>query len=408
MANALKLFNLMKESGYPVKEILDIYALFNGIKETLEPLAFLNCGLAELGYPILEEVALKEAHDVREAILEKRPDALFLFSWNYTVAALFATGIQKQCPIASKLYVSHPHEDLLAPLYEPSTLLVTEALLANEKGIQAGIPPWKMILLPNHTSKNFGSTPSKRTYVEDLIAKSGKKITLKKTTKIIGSVARLDFGKNIEFALEAVKELSESGEDVLYVLKGDFEEETSYPAYRDWLRELLHGLKGEKWLLWDPSVSPFSELSTIYASFDIFCHLSGKEAGSNVVVEAVSQGKPAVILDATTNPSLFRNGAVFVKNDGTPPVDIVRPFALPCKKDLIKQLASLIQNESLLSEWGRKGKEMAEKRFSPEVTLNRMPLILRALQAYHTKSRDCDVVKKEVEELYHQDLRRYA
>lgn len=408
MANSLKLFQLMQGAGYPVREILDIYELFQDIKNFFEPVAFLNCDLAESGHSILEDIRLQLAKDVRHKILKHQPDALFILSWNYSVAALFATGIQKSCPTASKLYIDHESQNVLSPLYEPSSLLITESLLANKKAIESGILPWKLVLLPNHFPPGYEKVQPDRSYVEELIRRSGKKITLKKETVILGTVSRFEYRKNIEYALKVGKALYEQGEDILLVLKGDFEEHSAYPTYHEWLKGLMEEMKEEKWLLWDSSVSPFSEIVRCYASYDIFLHLSGSEAGSNVIVEALSLGVPSVILEGSTSPYLFREGAIFIKNDGTKPVDIARPFCIPCEKDLLEKVAPLVRNAKLRKEWSCRAREVAETRFSPKVSLERLPLILKAMTAYHHKSAACDNLKKEIEELYQKDLVRYG
>ena len=400
IANTLKLYNLMNQHGYPVHEILDIYELFGGI-ENLESLAFLNCDLADAQLEILEEVNLKSAKMVHETVSKRQPQHLFILSWNITLAALFATGIQKNFPTAAKLYVSHENENILAPLYAPASLLLTEALLANEKAIESGIPAWKIIHLPNHYPIDYELVEKNRSYIASKIAVSDK-------TCIIGAISRLEYGKNIEYALKAAKTLYDQGEDLLFVLKGDFPKETSYPVYREWLKNLLEQLKGEKWFFWDPSPTPFEKIEQVYASIDIFLYLSGSEAGSNVIVESMALGIPTLILDGSTNPSLFKGGALFIENDGTEAQDTIRPFKVPSESDLLKKLGSLVRNPSLRKEWGKLARETAKKRFSPQITIDRLPLIFKAMSAYHSQSENCGKIREEVEALYHEDVKRYG
>jgi hypothetical protein len=48
---------------------------------------------------------------------------------------------------------------------------------------------------------------------------------------------------------------------------------------------------------------------------------------------------------------------------------------------------------------------LALRRFSPSILHERIPLLLTAAKSYHSK-KECNDVKKEVEKLYQEDLKR--
>lgn len=97
-----------------------------------------------------------------------------------------------------------------------------------------------------------------------------------------------------------------------------------------------------------------------------------------------------------------------MKNDGTKPVDILRPFCVPCEKDLLEKVRELANSCSLRNEWSIRAKEVAEKRFAPAISIDRLPLIMKAMTAYYHNSCEGDAIKREVEELYAKDLIRYG
>lgn len=409
MSNADRLRKLLIQAGCSCPDVVDILEIFGGsVRPLYEPLAEMNVALALGGFPMLDETAYPDAQNVRNVILKKNTDFIFILSWAWSVASLYATGIHKEKPTAAKLYVHHENEIVCPLLYEPNTLLLTESLLANERAIHRGIKPWQLFHLPHHYPDIVHKVVSNRSYVEKLIKESGKKISLTKETVVIGAISRLEFGKNCEFALQVVEKLKKEGKDVLFILKGGFEEWSRYPIYKEWLQEVLDSLKEENWFIWDSQPSSYEDIFKAFASFDIFLHLSGAEAGSNVVVESLALGLPTVVLEGTTNTSLFKGGACFVNHNNELPKDTIHPFRVPNSDDLYHKLHSLVIDSNLRKEFGIKGLEIAKERFCPERTHERLALMFEALQAYHAKSHNCDSIKRKVEDLYNQDRKRYG
>lgn len=399
ITNAAKLKRLLDSDHYQTTEIVDIYSLFGGLTGIYHSLANLNYSLAHAGEAVIEETNLSGSFSVINQIASYKADICFLLSLNWSVAAISSLGIQKKMPMVTKLYVHHEDEKIPVSLYEPSTLLLTESLLASKKAIDAGIPPWKIIFFPNHYPKEIESLKSNKNHLHK-IAK--KKIRFNEKTTVVGIVSRLEYGKNIEYAIDALEKLVAEGEDLILFLKGSFDPEPIYPFYQTHLQKKLDSLMSEDWFIWDQKFTPFPEVLEEYASIDILVHLSGSEAGSNIIAEFLGLGKPVIILEASTNPSLYREGAIFVQSEGFVK-EAFLPFALPEKKDLYNKLKSLIKSKAEQDKWGKKAQSVAKARFSPERTLRRIPLILKAAMAFFYNTPEKDTLKQQITRLYEED-----
>lgn len=352
---AYKMQKLFQESGIQTNPTIDIFELMG---ESYEKFAKLNYDLADKGYPLLEGFL---------SLPFPQTDILLILSWCFSLAALFATDIHRSRPTIAKLYAHHSNERVLPTLYEPADLLITESLLGNERGAAYGIDPGKMLYLP-HSYLDEPVTAQKR--------KSNK--------KIIGTVARLDYWKNCEYAIEAVRRLVAKGHEVVLYLKGDFPEETPYPEHKPLLEEMLEVYRQEPWLIWDRSWTPFPEVLAEYATFDILLHPSGAEGGSHIVVECLGLGIPCVVLNCSTNPFLFKGLATFVKTSGK-----IRhaqtPFYVPDIEDLVEKLEGELKPPD---------PDHVAERFHPSVARARLPLLFE---------RDFEKIKA----LYKEDCKVY-
>lgn len=368
---ALNLHRVLQRGGGRVAPIVDILELLG---EAYEPLARLNYDLADVDLSLVEDLKC----------MPKLPssDLLLILSWSFSVAALFATGIHRTRPTVVNLFVHHPEERILTQLYQPADLLITESLLANERAYAYGIDPGKVLYLPHCFPKECASIHSSRHYVNSLAQELGKEVGSQ--TRVIGCVSRFEYGKNCEFAVEAVRRLVEKGEDVVLVLKGDFPEESPYPEYRTRFTEMLETYQNASWLLWDRKWTPFPEVLEEYASFDLLLHPSGAEGGSHVVVECLGLLKPVILLDCSTNPYLFRGVATFVKTEGELNPAML-PFYYPDIEDLVEKLCLNILPPD---------KAAVEARFHEEVLESRLPLIFE---------RD----REKIEGLYENDRKLY-
>lgn len=398
IANSAKLALLMQQMGYRVDPIVDIYDLCGEPTNKLyRDLAQINLDLAELGHPLLENCELPEAKMIFQKVELHSPQTIFILSWHWTLAGLFATGIQRICPTVGKFYVYHKNQRVLSELYAPMDFLITESLLANLKGVEYGIAPWKMIYLPHHFPQSIERFKPDRKHLEKVAWNRKKTLKISENTLIVGMVSRLSIRKNCSYLFDAVAKLVEEGHDILLVVKGDFD------GKQPLLKEKMAPYLQEPWFLWDPTYTPFPQVVSLYRTFDLFVNLSGREGASNTVVEMLSLGIPTVVLDGTTNPYLFKGGALFVKNDGTVHHEGY-PFQAPDEEALLETLRSLIESPTLRKEWQRRAKTVACQRFHPDVTLKRLPLIFERLSS-RGEDKAC---RAKVENLYQTDLALYG
>jgi len=352
---ARKVQQLLQEAGVSTESTIDVIELMG---ENYEKFAKLNYDLADGGHSLLEAI---------DSLSLPSTDILLILSWCFSVAALFTTDVHQSRPTIAKLYAHHTNERILPKLYEPADLLLTESLLANERGAKYGIDPGKMLYLP-HTYPDI-SIPRK---------KKGKK-------RVIGTVARLEYGKNCEFAIEAVHRLAANGHDVVLHLKGDFPEESPYPEYKPLMTEMLEAYQEEEWLIWDRVATPFPDVLEEYANFDVLLHPSGAEGGSHVVVECLGLGIPCMVLDCSTNPFLFKGLATFVNTTGE-----IRPAQLPFYIPDINDLVDKLEVELPPPDPAR-----VRERFHPDVARARIPLLFE---------RDPD----KIAALYKEDCKLYG
>lgn len=386
---ARKLQTLLQNTSSLKTPIIDIIHLLGDL---YEPLARLNYTLADHGHSLIEESELEQVRLLKQSIIDFSPRLLLILSWSFSVAALLALGLHHFYPTVATLCAHHPNEKILSGLYEPAALLITESLLANERGASYGIPKGKMLYLPHPYPQECDRHLFNRRYVEALAKRLGKHVG--NETLVIGAVSRLDYGKNCEYALEAVRRLASQGHDVVLVLKGDFSSCNTSFEYASFLKERLMSYCQEPWLLWDLEPTSYPEVIEEYASFDLCLHLSGAECGSHVVGEWLALGKPVLVLNCSTHSYLYGDGVLYVSS-----TDEVKqaqlPFYVPKWTDLTTQLEELIRDKSLREKQGKKAREVAVKRFHPKEIEKRLE---------HLFERDT----KAIEALYERDRKEYG
>lgn len=394
IAHAEKFERLLQESGFST-EITDIFDLFGGVKKTYEPLALLNDSLAEMGENPIEESRLKSLARIQKKLTSS--DFLVLLSWGWSLGALLATGIQKKIPLISKLYAFHENEKVKEPLYRSSAMILTESPLAIERGKAYGIPREKLLFMPHSYPKETQFAVKDPSFFAHLENANGKPFP--KDAIVIGMVSRLDYRKNCEYALLVGRELVKRGHHIAVVIKGDFAKGRADLTYKKWLKQRIKAFKKESWFFHDDTSAPLKTLFSQMQHFDIVLHLSGAESASNIVVESLALGKPTVILDASTNPSLFRGGAVFVKKAELKEGQL--PFYVPDESDLIEKVGGLVSDQSSRRLWGDLAIKTAKERFSPERTLERIPLLFKMAQCPSKK------LTEELLALHEEDRKRY-
>lgn len=369
---ALKYQKALLSAGYESTPIFDIVETLG---EEFESLAELNYALAEAEHGVMD--------DLKNHSLFAPADLFLILSWCFGLAAVFATGIHKTGFTAARLFVHHPDERIITKLYEPADLLITESLLANERALVYNIDPAKVLYLPNCYPAECDKIQHNRTYASQLALSQGK--TLGRNTKIIGCVSRLEYGKNVEFAVEAVRRLALQKHDVVLLLKGDFPLVSPYPDYQKRLQNMLSCYQDEPWFVWDRTPTPFPQVMEHYASFDLLLHPSGAEGGGHVVVECLGLKKPVVLLDCSTHPYAFKDVATFVKTTGIVQHALL-PFYIPDLDDLCKKLEKELLPPDPIK---------VEERFHERVLAQRISLLLEPDGSY-------------IKKLYMQDRKLYG
>ncbi len=349
---ALKFKNGIEKSEYRVAALIDV---IEWMGENYRPFAEINHDLADLGHPLIENLG--------HTTPLPASDLFLILSWSFSVAALFATGIHKTRPTVVKLFAHHREERILPTLYAPAALLITESLLANERALNYGMDRGKLLFLPHSYPTLCENVTPNRDSICRLAEEQGK--TIKKSTLVIGCVGRFEYGKNCEYAVEAVRRLALKGKEVVLLLKGNFPKHSTFPDYQPLFSQMLAAYEREPWLVWDQRETPFPQVIEEYSSFDLLLHPSGAEGGSHVVIECLGLHKPVVVLDCSTQPYLFKNVAHFVKTTGE-----IRngplPFYVPDLDDLCRVLEGALQPPD---------PKIVESRFHERRLQERIPLL---------------------------------
>ncbi len=342
-------------------------------------LAHLNLNLAEEGYT----PCISGFHNR----LTSPKGRSIVLSWSSGLAALYATGLLEQVPIIAKLYVHQPEERLLVSLYQSVNLIITESLLASQRAQECSLP--QPLYIPHHFV-HAHPTPDP-TYLPRLAQRLNKPLPTHSVA--IGTISRLEYWKNPEFAIESVRQIAQR-RSIVFVLKGDFPQQSVYPNYETRLQEMISHYSQEPWFFWDRSWTPYPEVLSEYACLDLFVQPSGAEGASNLIVDLLAMGKPVIALEASTNPYLFRGGVLF-----TPPepelqiaqLHYARPQLDPLVQG-IERLCNARERETL----GQQARRIAHNRFHPSHSAER---IARMTESTYTT--------QELEELAKEDQMRY-
>lgn len=165
-----------------------------------------------------------------------------------------------------------------------------------------------------------------------------KKHGFKPDEVVVSFVSRLVWEKNLDLFAEVLTKLTEKNENVRAMVVGDG------PAADD-MKELLPDavftgfLQGE-------------ELSTAYASSDVFFFPSDTETFGNVTLEAMASGLPCVVADAVGSKSLVDHG----ENGFLASVEKKQEFyryvkMLVTDKELRKTMSQHSINKAALYSW---------------------------------------------------------
>jgi glycosyltransferase involved in cell wall biosynthesis len=365
--NGLKLCNLLGSAGHPTPPLYDIYALFGTPQAGHAALA----RYSQLGEIDREDRPLFNAAAcrLREIFAEMKEPVALLWTWDHPALGIIKAGWPSHVARITRFIATLPDHKPPA-LHDESTLVVCHSPLALRNWIEAGEAPWRAFYLPHHT---LPRAPARQTPPEAPFT--------------VGCVARFLAPKNIESALWAGLELSKRVPKSRFILKGGYDAswdlcEAAGMTQR--LRQLLSRFHKEPWFKWDYTRSSHQEMLELYQQFDLTLHLTGWELASTVVLESMAAATPVLLLEGTTNTSLYQGAAEFVRNRG--PAQMKRAidyYHQPVQEDLVEQLVALATDPERRHALGLAGRQKAKVCFSPELTLRKSRLLIQAAKDLH-------------------------
>ncbi|MDI6751573.1 MAG: glycosyltransferase [bacterium] len=227
-----------------------------------------------------------------------------------------------------------------------------DLIIANSKAgadyhIAKSFPKDKVKIIPNGIdTERFSPSPEAR-----------KRIRLewgiREDERLIGLIGRLDPMKDHATFLRAASLLQKERDNVRFVCVG-----RDTTDYKQELQEL--GLT--KQLIW---IGERSDMPAVYNALDILCSSSFGEGLSNVVIEAMSCGVPAVVTDVGDSADIVGDTGIVV-----PPKE---PEALA---NGLKLMLERLRDDSLLSE---KTRSRISSQFSQEILVQKTSEVLTSL-----------------------------
>lgn len=415
--HAKKLHHLLLEHQIPVTPILDIYELF-GIDDPSSDAAALfmemhqaNIQLGAVGIDFITDYDNELTRTFRANLkkqLQPYPNSvLLLLSWPGRSLSLLSTGIQREWPVIGK-EDSYIETELLAEPFpidvfaKETALMTSESLLGAKNLAFSGVSLDKFVYLPNlapQEAQELLKEPLseqqryREAYLQRVALANEKALRLAEDTIVIGCPCRFVRRKNVDQLIYAVASLAKKYPNILLLLKGNLDSEfDQFSMYSEKLHQLLQTVHHEPWFLWDKTPTEYPEVLKVYRSFDLCAHLSGAELGCNTVIEVCSLGVPLVLLNASVNPYLYREMALFVEAG-----DLCQApwlYRQPDQEDLIRNLEQLIMDPEKRAHLGSQARRLAEERFGAHQILKRIPLMARAAWSFFQDDADGDLYKK--------------
>jgi len=373
-ANSYKLFQLIQ--GHLPVVLKDIYQLCGSDIEWFYSLSHLNMALHEEGSEPLISMEQKPFQHLKEAFQEAVKDCsqLLLLTWSQTVAGMLGLDFFQKRETAAKFYLFHYEEKIPLSLYEPFDLLVTESPLALKKAHDLGLPSNRLLYLPHQYPLEVEQMANNRSfYRSQLLQQWGRGVG--EELPLLGMFCRFQYRKNVEYALNVLDRLHQEGYRFNFYLKGAFDGslEGEEKHYTRWLQEQISAFQKRPWLLWNSEPTPFPKILEEYAAVDVALQLSGAESGSNTIVEQMALGVPVLVLNCSTNPSLFGEGVEYIKTDFLAPGAL--PFYTPNEEDLYEKVKEMLIHPERRASLSERALRISRERFHPERLLKRVPLL---------------------------------
>ena len=179
--------------------------------------------------------------------------------------------------------------------------------------------------------------------------------------KLLLYVSRIAREKNVDFLLEAVRQLTGKRKDFYLLLIGGGPELEEF-------RKMVAGWRLEKRIVFTDML-PKKETNRYYGAADIFVFPSITETQGIVITEAMAAGIPAVAINIMGPSDLIQDGV-----DG---------FLVPLKLEPFRaKIEGLLDDESLRQKMGKKARQNAQK-FSVETSADKMEGLYEKVSSNH-------------------------
>ena len=332
-------------------EAIDIYELF-GVKEREE--LFELSQAVYLSAQLGKELPCDAYPHVKRALHKEK---LVVLTYLSNLASLVGCGVE---PDVARVHVFGEEEFLCPPIYEKVRVPITQNPLSSEVVVEQGIrrPLYVPYQLPAEV-RNY--------------RKKGR-------SGIVGCFGRLEYRKNVEFLVRAMKKLGHP----LY-LRGDLDP-TGDLRMGEGYTEGLEPLLEQEWITWERERTSREALWEQMAQCDLGVFLWGTDDPPNAAIEMLAMGVPILML--RNSPMNCFEGLV----EWTPNAGVTKQrlgamlFNVPDEDALMKNLARCIANPP------RVNVDRVWERFSPELGKRRLELALRG-------------DRREIEALYQVDRR---
>jgi glycosyltransferase involved in cell wall biosynthesis len=204
----------------------------------------------------------------------------------------------------------------------------------------------RMAVIPSGIDAMYFS--SQRPEVKEKAERLKDELNIDGKSVVIGYVGRLTPVKGLGIFFSAVKQIQDKHQNIIILIIGD-------GALRNSLETIASKLKVKTIFAgWQLDALPY------YLLMDIFVLPSFSEGLANVLLEAMSMGKPVVATNVGGNPDIVQNG----ENGYLVPVGNSKKMALA--------LEQLIENDKLRAQIGITNRQKAEKDFSWTTSVERI------------------------------------
>jgi len=373
----------------------------------------LNSFLTHENEPLFDDFGRDELSPLQDDLIQElgSDSALLFFSWDRNLAPFLSLGLQKRVPLISRCTLFHQEQTPPHVLYESSHLILAESPLASQALLKAGIAKEKILLLPptNGASKPLQKQESenlKQLFLDKLGEKFGKKKPF--SNCLIGLFSRMVPSKNIDSTLELLDQLWKRTPSFTVFFRGGFDSSGDGFDFTDFTSKMGKKMEiwnSEPWLVWNGERADHETVLKEYAACDLLISLSGSEGGSLTAAEWIGLGKPVVLLNASTQHSLFSGAACFVDPEegfhesGT-------WFKKPSLEDALKKIEQMVESEDLRREYSLRASNWAAK-FSEESYLDRIDLMLESASSYYGGEQEKERVKQLMHIQYDRDMRDF-